>query len=144
MTAVSVAGVLSATGWLAGQAAADQVRVDAQKKAREQQAAQQQRRARLEWRRQWRAAQARARAHVVWKDRRVVTVVDTRVVHAARVGPGGTVSSSAPTYSAAGGSTSYASGSASAGGSGGHAAPAPAPRPVAPPPPPPPAKSSGS
>jgi hypothetical protein len=148
LTGVTTVGALTACGWLAGVAARDHA-ADTQRKETARQAAQ--RRAQDEWARRqaaWLAEQARhPQVRTVWKKRPTVTVVDTRVVRAGSVGPGGTLSSSgggslASSSSSGGsvrsGSSGYSGGSRPSGGGGGAATSA------APPPAPPPAPTSGS
>lgn len=153
LTALSTIGALTACGWLAGVAARDHA---SQQQAKDSVRLAAQQQARAEWQRSqdaWLAAQPKEqRVRTVWKKRREVTLVETRLVRAAAVGTGGTLTSGSTSGSGTtSGTTSGTVSSGSAGGpvrtSGGtnsgsvsHSAPAPAP----PKPPPAPAPSSGS
>jgi hypothetical protein len=140
VTALTTVGTLTACGWLAGAAAHDD---RARQQAKHVAAQGAQRRALAEWQRKraaWQAAQdARTgKVRTIWKKRPQSTVVDTRVVQAASIGPGGSLSSGSSGTSYSGGSSSGSSGS---GGGGGGRPPVSH---AAPPPPPAPAPSSGS
>lgn len=136
VTGATTVGALTATGWLGGVAAADYAEQESQRAAEQAATAAQAQRARAKYDAAVARQQSRAEGpRIVYKQRPTRTRVTVQYVAgaatAAPVGPGSTVTSSAPQQAPGGQSPNS-----------GHQAPSAPPPP--PPPPPAPAPSSGS
>lgn len=151
LTSLSTVGAITACGWLAGVAARDHA---SQEQVKESARAVAQQQTQAEWQRAqdaWLAGQPKEqRVRTIWKKRREVTRVETRLVRSPVIGTGGSLRSSSGSVSGTASVTPSSGGGNAAGpvrasggtsgGSGSHSAPASAP----PKPPPAPAPSSGS